>query len=398
MARLLMASDSSRSALFLPAVLLATAVGFLAGRYTSGGDVSLSLTRGERADGAPRTGVEAENADLRRRLEELEAERAAHAGAREVADSDRPIEEPPPPPPATPEVAVAALFADARYPALDGVDWKLVGSVTSEMAPLLAQLLEAMEKTGEVPTELAVQIQSLNQKLVEQVPTMMKSGVPGFGPNGSYTHPLITANVLGSTLLASGLPLSDAQRTAIEGLARSFGVENQGIADQPREFELEHLVAEAEMKDRFYAEMSSQLTPEQLARIEPNGATSYDGGSLFRSSLMTRPYVEPVAAKDPADFARIAGNRLGEHLGLDEATTNQVRAVVERMARQSPELWAEKGTTVEQRLRMLKPGRTGAAMRRQLEVMREIQKQVKLTPEQRRRLAQQKQVFVPLPQ
>lgn len=392
-----MSSTPPRSALLLPSVLLAAAVGFLLGRYTVEGEASLAAAAGARSEGGRDPGPELENADLRRRLAELEAERAAHAGSREVAESATPIEEPPPPPPAAPEAAVAAPFPDARYPALDGIDWKLVGSVTSEMAPLLAQLAAAMEKTGEVPTELIVQIQSLNQKLVEQVPAMMKSGLPGFGPNGAYTHPLITANVLGSTLLASGLPLSDAQRSAIEGLARSFGVENQGLADQPREFELERLMVEAEMKDRFYSELTSQLTPDQLQRIEPNGAADYDGGSMFRSSLMTRPYVEPVAAKDPADFARIAGNRLGEQLGLDEATTNQVRSIVERVSRQSPELWTHKSTTVEQRLGMLKPGRTGAALRHQIEIMREIQKHVNLTPEQRRQLAQQKKVLVPLP-
>ena len=63
---------------------------------------------------------------------------------------------------------------------------------------------------------------------------MLEAGLPGYGPNGSYTHPLVTANVLGSALLASGQPLTDAQRKAIDGLARSFAAENDMIASSSR--------------------------------------------------------------------------------------------------------------------------------------------------------------------
>lgn len=151
------------------------------------------------------------------------------------------------------------------------------------------------------------------------------------------------------------------------------------------------------MKDRFYQEVSTLLTPEQFAQVYPNGATGYDGVSLFSSSLMTRPYSEPVPASNAGDFARIASNKIGEQLGLDESTSRQVRSVVERMASAAPELWRDKGTAVETKLRMLKSGRTPAAMRQQLAIMREIQRQVPLTAEQKRQLSSMKHVLVPLP-
>lgn len=369
-----------------------------------------SLTRGEtvqageslRMEAGPESNAAlvAENARLRQRLDELEREHT------EITSSAQREKTAPLSTPVSTEVvaevapapAQGALFSDERYPGLDSIDWATVGGVTKEMGPLLVELMKEMETTGEMSTELAVKIQALNSKLVEQVPAMLKAGMPGFGPNGAYTHPLVVANVLGATLQASGQPLSDSQRAAIAGLSRAFGVENQGIADQTREFELEHLMAESEMKDRFYKEVSTLLTPEQFASVYPDGASgSYDGVSLFSSSLMTRPYTEAVSASNAGDFARIASNKIGEQLGLDESTSQQVRAVVERMSSSAPELWRDKGSAVETKLRMLKSGRTPAALRQQIAILREIQRKVPLTAEQKRQLASMKHVLVPLP-
>lgn len=343
----------------------------------------------------------AENAQLRQRITQLEQQAVTAAAAPlRIQAPAAPAEAPAVPAAAQPDAPVplqAALFHDERFSALDAIDWATVGAATKEMGPLLAQMMEEMAKTGEVPTELAIKIQELNGKLVAQVPAMLKAGMPGFGPNGAYTHPLVVANVLGSTLQAAGQPLNESQQAAIAGLVRAFGMENQGIVDQTREFELEHLAAEAAMKDRFYKEVSTLLTPEQYAKMYPEGGSIYDGANLFASGLMTRPYSEPVSAKDAGDFARLASHKLGEQLGLDEATSAQVRAVVERIASASPEIWQDKAGVVESKLRMLKSGRTAAALQQQLAVMREIQRQVSLTPEQKKKLASLKHVLVPLP-
>lgn len=343
----------------------------------------------------------AENAQLRQRITQLEqqAETAAAAPLRIQAPA-APAETPAVVPAVESDAPVpvqAALFRDERFAALDSIDWATMGAATKEMGPMLAQLMEEVAKTGEVPTELAIKIQELNGKLVAQVPAMLKAGMPGFGPNGAYTHPLVVANVLGSTLQAAGQPLNESQQAAIAGLVRAFGMENQGIVDQPREFDLEHLLAESEMKDRFYKEVSTLLTPDQYSKMYPEGSTGYDGASLFSTGLMTRPYTEAVSATNAGDFARVASNKLGEQLGLDESTSAQVRAVVERMAAASPEVWQDKGGVVESKLRMLKPGRTAAALKQQLAVMREIQRQVPMTAEQKKKLASMKHVLVPLP-
>lgn len=355
--------------------------------------------------GAAGGALAVENAQLKERLAALEQQNEALRAQAVRRDPAPPIAAPaataavePPPPPPPPTEAWAALFSDPKFAqALAQLDWKTIGTVTSEMGPALAQLVAAMQKEGaEMPMDLAIKVSQLNMKLLEQVPAMMASGLPGFGPNGTYTHPLVVANSLASTLQAAGHALTPAQQQAVAGLVRVFSAESQSIAEASREFELEQLLAETEMKDRFFREIGGQLQPEQAATIFPPGAGTHDGSSLFSSGLLTQVHAQPVQAKDAADFARIASGKLAEQLGLDEALTAQVKDVLARAAA-APELWRDRADATEtSQLRMMRTGRTQAALRQQLLWMRQVQ-QLPLTAEQRQKLAKMKNVLVPLP-
>lgn len=340
----------------------------------------------------------AENERLRLRVQELQQQTEAMQASRTKAPPP-PVEEPPPlPPEPAVEAAGAMAFSDPRFAeALAKVDWKLVGDVSNEMGPLLAKLVAAMSKEGaEMPMDLAIQVSELNSKLARQVPAMMDAGLPGFGPNGAYTHPLVAANSIASTLEAAGVPLNDNQRAAIAGLVRAFSAENQSVVDGAREFDLEHLLAETELKDRFFHEVDTLLAPDQHGAAYPDGAGDYEGSSLFSSGVMTKPYASPIQAHDAAEFARIASNRLSEQIGFDEATAAKVRAVLERSA-SAPELWQHRAEPAELALQMPRKGRTKVAMQQQIAWMREIERQVPLTPEQRQKLKSMKRVLVPMP-
>lgn len=382
------------------ALLVAVAVAAIAGVITWRSLDGAAPAQAHDASAAPipgDDGLRAENARLRERLRELEA---VQPGAN-VRNSAPQIEEPPPPPPpetAPAAAAVAFAFDDPRYAeVLNKVDWKVMGEVSAEMQPLLVEMLRVLQETGDVPTELAVQIQQLNSKLIAQVPAILKSGAPGFGTNGAYTHPLFVANTLASTLTAGGQPLDAAQQAAIAGLVHSFSVENETISNGQHEYALEQLLAETEMKERFYNEVGTRLTAEQHAQIYPQGA-DHDGANLFSPGLMTTPHAQPIAAKSPADFARLASNRLGEQLGLDESAASAVRSIVERMAGQATDLWQHPADRTETKLKMLRSGRMTTALRHQIAMMREINRQVPLTPEQRKKLSKMRGVLVPLPQ
>lgn len=341
------------------------------------------------------TELEAEIARLHQRLATATTERTAAAPAAAPADATpaKPADAA-----AMPPAAVSAAFADARYAeALAKVDWAKIGEVTKEMQPMLVELLKQAAETGKPSTELALKLQELNGKLVAQVPAMLQSGAPGFGPNGAYTHPLFVANSLAATLAAGGKTLDGNQLAAIDGLVKSFAAENDAVAQAPRGFELERLLAETEMKDRFFAEVTSRLTPDQQAMLYPRDMAEYDGANLFGTGLMVRPYAAAIPAKDPADFARLATNRLTEDLGLDEAATARVRGILEATATRATESFSMPVDATEKAMRMMRKGRAAAALRAQLDAMRAIERDGGLTPEQLAKLRKAQQIFVPVP-
>ncbi|MFO1032285.1 MAG: hypothetical protein U1F60_14490 [Planctomycetota bacterium] len=308
------------------------------------------------------------------------------------AGADEVVEPPPPPPP------VGPVFDDAQFAeVLAKIDWTTMGAASKDMAPLIAQLVEAMGKDGaKLPMDLVAKIQQLNGKLVAQLPALLEAKLPGYGANGVYTHPLVAANTMASTLAAAGAALTPAQQQSMSGLVRAFAAESQQIDAATREFEVEQLLEEVEMKDRFWKEVGGLLAPEQAAVLQPAGAGTHDGSSLFSSGLITQSTSMPIAAKDAGEFARKASAHLADQLGLDDTATAQVRELLAQTAA-APELWRERGDAREQQLRMMRSGRTVAALRNQLQWMRQIQQTVNLTPEQRQKLAGLSHVLVPLP-
>ncbi|MCB9876839.1 MAG: hypothetical protein H6835_04470 [Planctomycetes bacterium] len=333
--------------------------------------------------------------DKVRQLEQQNADLQLQLLREPAKPIDVPVTEPPPPP--EPEIA-GPVFDDAKYAdALAKLDWKLMGEVTNEMAPLLVDLAKAIEDGKEMPMDLIARISELNGKLIAQVPALLKSGLPGSGPNGAYTHPLVSANILAKTLDAAGVGMDQGQRDRIAGLVRMFSIENQAVADSTQELDLQKLAAEAESKDRFYKEVSQLLTPEQQAVMFPEGAQRYEGTSLFHSSLFTRQFVDPVSAANPAEFARSVANTYAEQLGLSDQTSAQIRGVVERMSGADPALWTNTAGPVESELRMMRAGRTEAAMRQQVAIMQEILRTVPMSPEQRQKFVAMRRLFVPLP-
>jgi len=350
------------------------------------------------AEGVDNTDLVADNARLLARIQQLEQENRSLMTLREEV-AKQPAPEPPKPAETVePETVAELAFSDDRYQdALKNVDWKLMGETTLEMQPLMNELVRALEEEGEVPPELAVKIEQLNAHLLGQIPALLKAGLPGKGANGAYTHPLVVSNVLAKTLQAAGKPLDPAQSAALSGIVKSFGSELDSIAAGQFEFEAEQIQQEIETKNRFYKEMSERLTPEQFASIYPKGSTDFEGLSLFGSGLLSRTLVRPVRASNANEFARRAGTRLGEVLKLSDADTNKLRSIIENVSSTTPGLWDQPATVAERKLKMMRSGRTSAAMRNQVAMLREISRQMSLSAEQQQELATLSGILVPLP-
>lgn len=342
----------------------------------------------------------AENGDLRDRIARLEDEnRTLRQGAERqpipTVNPEAVVEEAPPPPP-----GIGMAFSDPRYAdALSKIDWAKMGQVTHEMSPVLAELVAALTEEGaEIPIELAIKVQQLNSQLLGQIPKLMEAGVPGFGANGSYTHPLVVANTLANTLEAAGQSMTKDQQSRLESLVGVFSAEAQSINDSTHDLSLDQMLAEAEMKERFFREMKGTLSAEQSSAIYPEGSTNYEGGSLFHIGVMMRPSMKPIVAKNAADFASKVSSSLSDKLGLSGATAKQVRDIIARGS-QAAELWqhgAEPAETSE--AHFMRSGRTMAALRNQVIWMRQIRQLPGLTSEQRKKLGQMSRILVPLPQ
>lgn len=358
----------------------------------SGEEVRLTTGSTDRGDQS------SENARLLARVRELEAENQRLANVRKQVAAQQEAPEQPPKVEEEVQPATASLaFDDPKYAdVLSKINWKAMGKATFEIQPMLNELVKAVEEGGEIPTDLAVKIEQLNTHLVGEVPTLLEAGLPGTGPNGAYTHPLVVANTLASTLEAAGQPLDAAQSAALQGLVRSFGAELDGVAAGQYEFASETMLHELEAKDRFYKEMSQRLTPEQFAAIYPEGSTEFDGLSLFGSGLVTRHLLRPIKAANASDFARRAGNRLADELGFDDANTVRLRQVLESVAGANPGLWGKPATAAERKLKFLQAGRTMVALANQVAMLREVALQFQLTPEQQKKLFSLKGVMVPL--
>jgi hypothetical protein len=343
-----------------------------------------------------------ENQELRDRLQQAETQLARQpAPAAPPAPATKTTDDAaqPPEPPAAAEKGKPAFDNEQFREMLAAIDWNAVGEANKEIAPLLDELADALSEDGaKVPMDKAVEIQKLNQKLIEMLPAMIKAGVPGFGPNGVFTHPLVASNSLASLLQSAGQGLDDQQRASIASIVRAYSAELQGITGQSNDLDLAGLAAEAAAKDRFYGEMSAMLSPEQRALVYPEGRGRFDGTNLFNTGVEWRSVSEPVPVSSPADYARVAAQRLETQLGLDEATAAQVRAVLDRAAANAPGLFRDRAAPVEQSdAHFLRSGRAAQALQTQLGWMREIARTVPLSADQRRRLSSMRRVFVPLP-
>ena len=87
---------------------------------------------------------------------------------------------------------------------------------------------------------------------------------------------------------------------------------------------------------------------------------------------------------------------MADALGFSDAETVRLRTVLESVADSNSELWGKPSSAVERKLKFLRAGRTKAALRNQVAMLRAISLQFQLTPEQQEKLSSLTGVIVPL--
>jgi len=383
----------------LGAVTVAVVVGAI--RWAGGGEPVQAGT-GERLEMRAQTPqlAAARVEELQDQVAKLQQELgAAHARARELeAAAARSVaankeavaqtEEKPP------DLEHAVTYAGME-PALAEIDWDVTGTCMHEMTQKLEQLLATIEAGEEPSLEVIGEIQKLNSELVKQAGILVKANVPGTGPNGAFTNPIVAANQIHATLNKAGMALSAAQEDALRRI--SVLIEGEDDARRgalPKDgFQLDALLGEVALKDRFYRDARNLLTPEQRAALFPERLAGASA-NLFDTGLVWSQFARPVEVRDLTEFADHVATSMGERLGLSGDAEAQLRATVATWASRMPEdtLVPADGLS---RAGLGKLGPVGDIAARQLELLRELDRSLSLTPEQKRKLRAAGPIYLP---
>lgn len=333
-----------------------------------------------------------ENEELRRRLAEAEARASRQRVANEDAApvmGDVALED---------ETVLAARFSDDKYgAALAGVDWKVVGTAMKGQVAVSAELAAAI-LAGEIPLELAGELQQFNGQLVGQLQPLMDGEVPGSGPNGTFTHPLVAANQVDQVLASGDAPLSEEQSSLVAAITDHYLAqdENLRIRAEGHELSLETLLEETAMKDRFYEEVGQVLSPEQHAMLYPDGVGDYNQLNLFGTGIIWAQVAKPALVEGPEDLARRNFSRFSDGLKLNPDQQERLRPLLDTWSRSyPPEYWSETSNALE-REGIMKTSRTRMAAERQLALFKSMLNGLGLTAEQREKLLSNNGVLVPM--
>src|SRR5690606_34004679 len=154
---------------------------------------------------------------------------------------------------AAPKLKHAVTWAGMES-VLDSIDWDVTGKCMHEMTRKLDAVLAAIENGEELPLALLGEVAKLNAELIQQAAALMEADVPGTGPNGVFTNPIVAANQVHATLEKAGAPLTAQQREALQRLGAQIAGEDEARLAKVGEdaFQLETILGETELKDRFY--------------------------------------------------------------------------------------------------------------------------------------------------
>jgi RNA polymerase sigma-70 factor (ECF subfamily) len=275
------ATAATTTVVALLAAAVGVGLGFLLQRPRSDDD---RAARAETALEAAR----AEVASLKRDLAAAQ-DRAKASSSAPQRDSDAPTLEgrPAAPPvglapakvpeqPADPSEATAVGGARYRIPGFEGpldeVDWTQVGTNLSKMKGLMDSIAKATRTGVPLPPETIGRIQTLNGPLVTAA-LKFEDKVKTGHPNAAFTHPAFQANVIAATLKAAGVPLTDAQSSALEEIGIRFSDEETKRTQSydATTFELTKVCEEAQLRDRFYEAAFGVLQDEQRnALVNPD--------------------------------------------------------------------------------------------------------------------------------
>jgi len=283
--------------------------------------------------------------------------------------------------------------------ALNGLDWDVIGESMSKMPPVLARLSQALaegKKLEDLAEEIGL-IQQLNGPLLGEALKMSKSGIQGTGLNGIFTHPSVMANMVHAALTKAGMPLTEEQEKLVYEIGLRYTEEDrQRLAGYDEgALGMEKLVGEADLRDRFFAEVRASLSPEQLERIRPEGVKGFTSVDLFSTGVLYAPLTRPLPFRDRAGLESTVVARAMSKLSLGEASMAVVQDAVRRWADTLPEGFLDVPLPGGGPLAQHRADRVRVAAQSQALLMRDLATRLSLSEAQLKSLQAEVGVLVP---
>ena len=223
-----------------------------------------------------------ENQELRKQLDEIK-----------TSSADQP---------AQPRQKTAFRFGVIeKAPVFDAADWPALSGHVAEMNKFMPELMAEILQDRMPSGELLKKLQEHNMPLAMFAIGASKE-IEGTGPNGSFTHPAVIANLARSSLEALGMPLSESQEMSIKAIGEVWvGEEERRKASvNPNTIAMAKTVAEVDAKLRFLQAFKTVLTPAQKSALfnpETEGRLQMDLLSPALVYTMIRPVVSTSASE-----------------------------------------------------------------------------------------------------
>lgn len=351
------------------------------------------VLRDEGAGGDP-TAASAQLEELaaaRRRIAELEnrlGERVPAAPTVMAADQDESQPEP-----ATEFVATGSEFDEV----LAGVDWGTVGKAVSSYLDVKKQI-EELEAAGEpVPVDLRATADRWEGVLFEQIGAALESGIPGETMTARIHHPAVMTNLMHAAMAAAGEPLAASQLAAMQKLGERHAFEDavRRASYDDQTLMLERAVDETELQHRSIAAQRALLSPAQEAVLSFGELGARVGVDPFGSGYQWSKFGRAVNVDSVAAFGERAVAGFSADLELSDAQSRQLAPLVQNWLSSWPQEWLGRPADDLDRRGSFHIERVRAAARLQVQLMRDMQHGLGLTPAQLEQLRSMRQIFVP---
>ena len=229
--------------------------------------------------------------------------------------------------PGTPTESSGVFGPDSLRSALESQDWATAGEAVTNLLPLLSDLTDAIATRKEFDDSRLVDIPKHNGPLQKLAIELMQKGVPGTGVNGAFSHPAVSVNLIRATLAQAELPLSDDQNTRLDALGDRYLEDDarRRAAHTDEMLQLEKTIAEADLKDAFFAEVDKLLTKEQVEVLHPAAIRGRLGVDIFSSGIIWHTLAKSVRFENREDLATRIENGLASELGVAEEDRDTLR-------------------------------------------------------------------------